>query len=497
MTTYPTPPTAGVDLPDGVEELHRVLDRLHGAVPRIDADRTTAMVVEVERALRRLESLKLTLLAHADRCGIATRSGFTGTEAWAARQTTSSRADAARQVALARELAATSPGDGSGERPGEPPATERRDDAGADANAGVVSDEDVIAGSRATAAALEQGLLSSGHAAVIVGALRELPAGVGPDQHRAVEAFLVEQSSRYNPEQLRRAARRALAAVEPDERTVDAHEDILLRSEEAEARRRATFTWHEHADGTTSGRFTVPTVSARFLLRILDAMTAPRRRTVPAPATTPVPQTDTDHDRPDHDRPDHDRPDHDRPDHDRPDHDRPADWRHRRGLAFADLLAHLPTDHLHSATSATVVVTVDHETLTGALRAARIDTGDQLSAGETRRLACRAGLLPAVLGTRSVALDLGRETRLFTRSQRVAAGLRHETCAAIGCQRPYAWCELHHRRPWSAEGRTDLANAVPLCSWHHHRVHDPGYASTWHPDGTLALHRVERCVPAA
>ena len=32
--------------------------------------------------------------------------------------------------------------------------------------------------------------------------------------------------------------------------------------------------------------------------------------------------------------------------------DRSFDWRHRRGLAFAELLEHLPTDHLHPKSAA-------------------------------------------------------------------------------------------------------------------------------------------------
>ena len=139
------------------------------------------------------------------------------------------------------------------------------------------------------------------------------------------------------------------------------------------------------------------------------------------------------------------------------------DWKHRRGLAFAQLLEHLPTEHLHTRTAATVVVTIDHTVLTGALKTAKLDTGETISAGEARRLACGAGILPTVLGSRSVALDLGRESRLFNEAQRIAVGLRHDTCAADGCQRPFAWCELHHREPWSRGGRTDLRDAVPLC----------------------------------
>ena len=70
-----------------------------------------------------------------------------------------------------------------------------------------------------------------------------------------------------------------------------------------------------------------------------------------------------------------------------------------------------------------MVVTIDHTVLAGALKAAHLDTDQALSAGEARRLACSAGILPAVLGSRSVALDLGRESRLFSEAQRLAKGL--------------------------------------------------------------------------
>jgi hypothetical protein len=166
------------------------------------------------------------------------------------------------------------------------------------------------------------------------------------------------------------------------------------------------------------------------------------------------------------------------------------DWRKRRGIALAELLEHLPTDHLHPKTAATVVVTIDHTALIEALKVAGLDTGEVISAGQARRLACTAGILPAVLRTGSVALDLGRESRLFSEAQRVAAGLGHDTCAAAGCERPYAWCELHHREPWSRGGRTDLRDAVPLCHWHHQRVHDHHYRHIWQPDGSITFRRL-------
>ena len=128
--------------------------------------------------------------------------------------------------------------------------------------------------------------------------------------------------------------------------------------------------------------------------------------------------------------------------------------------------------------------------LRDALKVAGLDTGETISAGEARRLACNAGIIPAVLGAGSVTLDLGRESRLFSEPQRVAAGLRYDTCAADGCERPYAWCELHHRQPWSRGGRTDLRDAVPLCHWHHQRIHDHRYRHDYRSDGGITFRRL-------
>ena len=36
----------------------------------------------------------------------------------------------------------------------------------------------------------------------------------------------------------------------------------------------------------------------------------------------------------------------------------------------------------------------------------------------------------------------------------------------------FDWCEIHHLKPWEKGGLTDLDNLVPLCSYHHHLIHD-------------------------
>jgi hypothetical protein len=155
----------------------------------------------------------------------------------------------------------------------------------------------------------------------------------------------------------------------------------------------------------------------------------------------------------------------------------PNDWAHRYGSAFVELLEHLPTDRLSGKVNATILVTMDADTLRDAARAkvSETDTGAVLSAGQARRLACSAGLVPLVLGGSSHPLDLGRTGRFFTEHQRTALAARYRTCAAQGCDRPYAWTELHHQEPWARGGATDLHLAVPLCGHHHRLIHHPGF----------------------
>ena len=186
----------------------------------------------------------------------------------------------------------------------------------------------------------------------------------------------------------------------------------------------------------------------------------------------------------------------------------PRDWARERGLAFTQVLEHLPTDELPGANGATLLVTMRDEDLTAALetvddpdlgddlltpnrasRPATCETGHEISAGEARRAACNAGLVPVVLGGESQPLDVGRAKRLFTEPQRRALATKYDSCAAEGCDRPFSWAELHHLTPWEHGGPTDLANALPLCWEDHRRIHNPEYVHerVREPDGTLMI----------
>ena len=150
-------------------------------------------------------------------------------------------------------------------------------------------------------------------------------------------------------------------------------------------------------------------------------------------------------------------------------------WAHQYGLALVELLEHLPTDRLHGKVAATIVVTIGYQHLIDGLGVARTDTGHEVSASQARRWACEAGIVPVILNGASLPLDLGRQQRFFTEAQRAALAGIYDECAADGCDRPNAWCHLHHRHSWATGGTTNLADAVPLCGFHHRLVHDPTY----------------------
>ncbi len=404
----------------GVVALHGLIDQLQarsapGGLPAVEY---AALLTSLDRAIRRLESVKLSVVAAADAARVADQTGLTDTGSWVARRTHADAAAASRDVRLATALA---------------PA------------------ESEVA--RPCATALAEGTLSTAHARVIVTATDQLPPSLSAEQVETVERDLVEKATRLAPDQLRRAARRALEVIEADQQVVDAHEDTLLRTEEDAALARTRLTLHDNDDGTTSGHFTVPTAAAAVLRKIIESMTSPRRARLGAT----IAQAGDPAER--------------------------RDWAHQAGLALVEVLEHLPTDHLHGKVAATVVITIDHDRLQAAVGAAGLDTGDTISAGELRRLACGAGILPAILNGPSMPLDLGRTQRFFSENQRVALGTRQRTCAADGCDRPFAWTELHHRKRWTDGGTTNLHDAVGVCGFHHRRIHDPRYHHHYGPEG--------------
>ncbi len=118
-----------------------------------------------------------------------------------------------------------------------------------------------------------------------------------------------------------------------------------------------------------------------------------------------------------------------------------------------------------------IAVMAGVETLVHKTGAGMLDNGASLTAESVRRLACDAGIVPAVLNGQSQVLDLGRERRLFTGPLRRALTLRDRGCAFPACDRPPRWCDGHHIIHWADGGPTNLDNAVLVCSYHHRLLH--------------------------
>lgn len=331
-------------------------------------------------------------------------------------------------------------------------------------------------------AALRAGDVTPAQARVVVRALDDLPDSVPAEVADAAERTLVTHAARFAPKQLARIGRHVLTVVAPE--VADEAEARRLQAEESEARRRTRVSLRRVGDGTTRLSALLPDAVATRLAHYLEAFANPRRDGVPPVAAGDGPRGDgaTAHD--------------------------PVarlPYPRRLGEAFVQLVESLDPRRLplHGGEATTVVVTISLESLRSGLGSGDLLGGGtvpsdshhdpcawkHLSAGEVRRLACNAGIVPVVLGGASEVLDLGRARRLFTAAQRRALLLRDRTCRAEGCDIPGTWAEAHHWVPWSSEGPTDLANGVLLCSHHHHRAHDPGCSTERMPDGGVRFAR--------
>jgi hypothetical protein len=181
--------------------------------------------------------------------------------------------------------------------------------------------------------------------------------------------------------------------------------------------------------------------------------------------------------------------------------DRVNDPSHVRSMALLNLLTREPgllLAHGQAApppsagASTDIVVIIDADTLLHGEHddsVCEYGSGEPVSVGEVRRLACEAGLLPVVLAGRSQVLDLGRDQRLASRPQRLGLRALYRTCAHGDCGVPFDQCQIHHTDDWLSGGTTDLANLFPICQRHHTEAHTEGWSYHLDADRTLTIRR--------
>jgi hypothetical protein len=306
--------------------------------------------------------------------------------------------------------------------------------------------------------AVADGAVNTDQAHVIVRALDRLPDDLEPEQVTKAEEHLIGEAAHFGPAELARLGEHLLEVVAPD--TYEALIAQQLAREERRAREGTALRVKPLGDGLCRVTATLSEAAANRLLTTLDAYTSPRHRqgdvdSSAEGALIPIAK--------------------------------------QRGQAFCTLLEHLDPTKLpaHGGDATSLVITMSLDQLREELGAGEVIGHDthHLSAGEVRRLACTAKLIPAVLGTKSETLDLGRSARLFSRAQVKALRLRDKGCRADGCTVPVTWTEAHHLDPWSRGGNTDLANGLLLCNFHHHRIHDDRYLHERLPNGDVRFSR--------
>lgn len=285
------------------------------------------------------------------------------------------------------------------------------------------------------AEALAQGQLSLEQARVIVHGLDRLPRDLDSSQREAAVAQLVELGHEFGPYGLSRLVNRVVEVVAP-EVAEDADRRTIERIE-AEQERDRYLSWRKDADGAFVFRGKLGKLAGQQLVGVLRSLASRQRKAARAAGNE-------------------------------------MSWTRAQADALVELASHFGSCQRLPRLGADrprILVAVDLDVLKGKLGTATLlNTGDRITAGEARRLACDAEILPVVMSGKSVPLDLGRRRRLFTGHLRALLIKRDQGCAFPGCDRGPEECEAHHLVSWFLGGRTELRNGVLLCAFHHHLV---------------------------
>ena len=292
--------------------------------------------------------------------------------------------------------------------------------------------------------ALAEGVVSEAQVSAMVHGLKRIPGHIGQAELEHCQQTLLGMCDALGPAELRQAALHLWEVVDP-EGAEDVEAARLLREERrAKAGRAFRLTPNRHGSMRISGQ--LPVADGAVLASQLEALMPPASSYANDGDFIPTPDA-------------------------------------RRADALMHLVAiaasagEVPEqggDRPH------IQITMPLGFLTDKLGRAELlgFEGEQVSAQEARRLACDAGLIPVVLGSKSEPLDVGRERRLVTRALRAALVHRDRGCVFPHCTAKPAACEAHHIVPWWAGGETSLANMVLLCPHHHRLVEpDPNYSA--------------------
>jgi len=113
----------------------------------------------------------------------------------------------------------------------------------------------------------------------------------------------------------------------------------------------------------------------------------------------------------------------------------------------------------------------------------RLDSGANVSAETSRRLACDCAVVHWHEENTGETLNIGRRTRSIPPAIRRALQKRDHGCRFPGCT-AHKHVDAHHIEHWADGGETKMDNLVLLCRHHHRLVHEGGYGVRMTGKGT-------------
>ena len=108
-----------------------------------------------------------------------------------------------------------------------------------------------------------------------------------------------------------------------------------------------------------------------------------------------------------------------------------------------------------------------------------------------RRLACDGIVLP-IYTRGDTPIDVGRATRVINNPLRRFIIARDRHCRWPDCTMPARWTQIHHVVHWKDGGTTDRDNLLLLCDHHHHAAHDGRWTLVLHAPGHITVRRRTR-----
>ena len=156
---------------------------------------------------------------------------------------------------------------------------------------------------------------------------------------------------------------------------------------------------------------------------------------------------------------------------------------HRQALGLAEMCRQaldFGTGNAAGSNKPHLVITATETDLRAGIGVGHLPGGGTIPIADLRRIACDCKVIPVLLGSAGIPLDVGRTTRSISPAQRIALNQRDQGCRIPGCHRPPSDCDAHHIIHWLDLGETNLNNLILLCRGHHTRHHKGEITITAH-----------------